>query len=1022
MKIESITFTNICNAFFLCRKNASIFFLFFILISISTPLIFLPQLAYGHAFVTISDPSPSQSVASSPSKVDVFFSEPVDVKYSKLKVLDQNGKQINTNDLDYLNGDQSSLSAKMPQLKDGVYTVSTTVLSQTDGHVTDNAFVFAVGEAAVPSNVTHSNSQESNFYIPEAVARFPTLVGQVIIVGGAFSAYWLWRPIYRITGLSSWFYDIRKIMDKRMVSLFLIGSTILLISNFAILVIQASSISAAVMDVIATRFGMVVLARIILSLSLFSISIYEFRSYRKSPRILSKGETAGIMTQGIVLLLTTSFMGHGAVNNQFSSITLDFIHNLAASVWIGGVIYLGFILTPILRNYKQMKKEYKIALLSLIIPRFSLIVVTIFGFIVFTGPFLLYTLDNNLGQVLSSLYGKTLIVKLALAAIMVAFGSYNQLSIHKQAQSHTSIVISVTTKGTSKDTDDRTEPDFSNDNRRKWTKKKRGDLISKFSRVTKTESIVGILLLASVAFLVNTGVPFNESGGKAQDQPYINGISQQVEDRFRSTYFGENNSRIVLSIEPFTVGSNNFTISFVDSKNIPLDISSVTLKYTETEKSIGPITIDVQKVSKGIFSAKGAFGIPGLWSLQIEGVLNKPNAPALSGTFNDLRIKPKLDQMQFNITEFNTPSNATQPLYPIYDKTRNSIWVGDTAIDSGQLLEYRIDSNKYFQHHINDSSIITLLALDSKNEIWFVDPIAKHIGNYNPLTGKYQLFPLPKNIVPSGIAIDVNDSLWISSSTSGQVLIFDPKTDQIIKEINLEKGARPLSIAIDPVLGLAWVADERGKLVRIEPTNNYNMTVYIATRLNTTLKSPTGLLLDNVGGDIYISEHEGQRISVFNTITKIFQEYPPLDPKGLPFGMSLDKYGNLWVAEHTVNKIAVIDLQTGKSKEVKIPNPTPFVQWLTSDSDGNIWFAEQRGHALGLITSKASPSQIPSPAPTPSIAKANKGLDLIVNYDVLVAPAIVIGIGLVAFMYVKNLVDSRVGERLLIKYKNIGKS
>ena len=198
-----------------------------------------------------------------------------------------------------------------------------------------------------------------------------------------------------------------------MVSLFLIGSTILLISNFAILVIQASSISAAVMDVIATRFGMVVLARIILSLSLFSISIYKFRSNRKSPRILSKGETAGIMTQGIVLLLTTSFMGHGAVNNQFSSITLDFIHNLAASVWIGGVIYLGFILTPILQNYKPMIKEYKIALLSLIIPRFSLIVVTIFGFIVFTGPFLLYTLDNNLGQVLSSLYGKTLIVKLA---------------------------------------------------------------------------------------------------------------------------------------------------------------------------------------------------------------------------------------------------------------------------------------------------------------------------------------------------------------------------------------------------------------------------------------------------------------------------------------------------------------------------------------------------------------------------------------------------------------------------------
>ena len=39
-------------------------------------------------------------------------------------------------------------------VKDGVYTVSTTVLSQTDGHVTDNAFVFAVGEAVFPANIT----------------------------------------------------------------------------------------------------------------------------------------------------------------------------------------------------------------------------------------------------------------------------------------------------------------------------------------------------------------------------------------------------------------------------------------------------------------------------------------------------------------------------------------------------------------------------------------------------------------------------------------------------------------------------------------------------------------------------------------------------------------------------------------------------------------------------------------------------------------------------------------------------
>src|SRR5437763_6456064 len=104
--------------------------------------------AYAHAFTIKSDPSPSQSLPSSPSKVDVFFSEPVDLRYSTIKVLDASGKQVDNKDPRNINGDPASLSVTLPSgLKDGVYTVSTKVLSATDGHVVDNAFVFGIGEA-----------------------------------------------------------------------------------------------------------------------------------------------------------------------------------------------------------------------------------------------------------------------------------------------------------------------------------------------------------------------------------------------------------------------------------------------------------------------------------------------------------------------------------------------------------------------------------------------------------------------------------------------------------------------------------------------------------------------------------------------------------------------------------------------------------------------------------------------------------------------------------------------------------
>jgi copper transport protein len=238
----------------------------------------------------------------------------------------------------------------------------------------------------------------------------------------------------------------------------------------------------------------------------------------------------------------------------------------------------------------------------------------------------------------------------------------------------------------------------------------------------------------------------------------------------------------------------------------------------------------------------------------------------------------------------------------------------------------------------------------------------------------------------------------------------------ITRTISLENGARPLTIAIDAISGLAWIADEKGKLIMIDLANNYSSTLYIPSGVNNTLKSPTGLLLDNLDDNIFISQHEGQRVSVFNTITKAFQDYPPLDPKGLPFGMALDKYGNLWVAEHTINKIAVIDPQTGKSKQVSIPNQTPFVQWITSDSDGNIWIAEQRGHALGMITSKVS--SVPPPSSIgQSLPSESEGISDFLNYNLTVAPAIVIGMVLVALMYVKNTVDYGIAERTVRKYQ-----
>ncbi len=122
--------------------NCVVFVIFVILCLVLVSITMVPK-SYAHAFVIRSDPYPSQSLVAAPSKIDVYFDEAVDLRYSKVTVLDSHGKQIDNKDVHYINGDQTTLSVTLPPgLQDGVYTVTTKVLSQVDGHVTENAFVF----------------------------------------------------------------------------------------------------------------------------------------------------------------------------------------------------------------------------------------------------------------------------------------------------------------------------------------------------------------------------------------------------------------------------------------------------------------------------------------------------------------------------------------------------------------------------------------------------------------------------------------------------------------------------------------------------------------------------------------------------------------------------------------------------------------------------------------------------------------------------------------------------------------
>ncbi|MFL6363374.1 MAG: copper resistance CopC/CopD family protein, partial [Nitrososphaeraceae archaeon] len=356
------------------------------IISLFTLLSFFPNgipKSYAHAFTIRSDPSPSQSLPTSPSKVDVYFSEPIDLRYSTIKVLDSGGKQVDNKDEHNIGGDPASLSVTLPSsgLKDGVYTVSSKVLSATDGHVVDNAFVFGIGQAVIPS-AQSSKAQfgsQSQLYIPNAIARFPAYVGQVLVVGAAFATLWLWKPISEIIWLKDTIAPVRNRIDRSLIILMLIGSAILIVSDFGIIYVQANDLGTGINEAIGTKFGSVWVMRTIESFILFAVSLGIYlrrvRGRIKPAFIISpsKGEVVSLLVIGLAILATTTLIGHGATSGQLLPIATDFIHNLAASLWIGGIIYLAFIVAPKLKQAQILEENVKASTLSIIIPRFSTI-------------------------------------------------------------------------------------------------------------------------------------------------------------------------------------------------------------------------------------------------------------------------------------------------------------------------------------------------------------------------------------------------------------------------------------------------------------------------------------------------------------------------------------------------------------------------------------------------------------------------------------------------------------------------
>ena len=909
-------------------------------------------LAYGHPFLLDSEPSQGQNAAVGTTQIITHYSEAVEINFSELKIYDSNGNQVDNRDTAYYNAESSLVITTSP-LEDGVYTIASKVLSKVDGHLVHAAIIFGVGDVQIDASLLESQEQSETTFIPESIARFPGLVGQTIVLGGIIASIVIWS-----TGQTRFKEQIALIetsFKAKFSKVIGFGIIAVFASNFIMLGVQTWRLETSPLDVIQTTFGHTWLTRMILTIILIGIWFWIERKNQVSIKT-----QLPMLVFALALIATTTMMGHGASTELVPPIILDYVHNLLSSIWIGGVIFLGFVVLPSITKLDGTVRD-KITIS--LIPRFSAMIIISLGILIITGPTLLWFLDSNVSSLTDSTYGKLIMLKIAIASVMIAFGGFYQIRFIQQAKKDL--------KSTS--------------------------VFKKLKRPLRFEAGLGIALLAVVALLVNSSLPAGEIQSVSAEQGMTG---------YESSLFSEN-ARFDVTVAPVGIGVNQIDVIVSGLDDQPLsDISSLKIKVSNPSRSIASIEAEVteNKISgQDIFtkySAEPTFSFAGIWQIELEA---QRTENANESVLFDVRIKPALSDMRTEVTEYEIPADDTAPLYPVYDG--KNIWISDAQ--KPRLWKFSIDDEKFTPYTFSGLTTI-FMDMDKDGKIWFTDTPNSKIGNFDPKTEEFEIIPLPQftlvnqRSIPTSVAIDHDNDVWVAIMDQSILLEYDQETKKFDIHNTITPDAGPTAIVIDSSNNVWFAESLVGNLGRIDGQTK-QMTEFTPTE--GSLAEPFALMIDKQE-NIWIAEHLGPSITKFNPILESFDKVNIPNSESLPFGMVLDKYDNIWAAQHVVDSLVVHDPYNNRISEVIIPTEGSFTQFVTADDNGDIWFVEQRGAKIGKVSISSVPGQTTVLQESPTFE---------IKYVEIVAPLVSAGIIVTALFYVKSIRDKRKIDEMINK-------
>jgi copper transport protein len=380
-----------------------------------------PRPAYAHASLTGSDPESGAALAHPPETVTLEFSETLDGSLSKAKLVDMNN-QVVAGGPGYIDPeDPLALKLDLPPLPEGAYSVVWQARSAVDGHITQGSVAFSIGQAAAQASLVPPPSEAyisaASPPVAETLLRWLSYLAAALMAGSLLFGMLVWRPAYRRWETPDGAVD--ELAARRLRWLAGFGAAGLLLLSILTVFYQAweasqgpfeGSFGSALLQLLGLQNGLLLWARFLL-LVLIMLLARRLPGPGAGPR---RPWWGAILLAGAVLL-TFSLQAHGAALGSPWAVALDWLHLAAMSAWIGGLLpLLLFLRLAALPSH-------------LLAPRFSLVGLASVGALALSGLGSALLHVRTLEALLSTFYGRALLLKLALFGLLIGLGAINLL-------------------------------------------------------------------------------------------------------------------------------------------------------------------------------------------------------------------------------------------------------------------------------------------------------------------------------------------------------------------------------------------------------------------------------------------------------------------------------------------------------------------------------------------------------------------------------------------------------------------